>query len=281
MNISDEFGDWRILGALRLAEDVPAAFPGGPSHKAGSPVLLTDLACDESGVPTGFTAPDASAMAFSIAYRASNEATKLKNKLRFDQVATPDGPGQAVSNDNSTELFDFFEAAMQSVVFSFLALECFCNHVINRELTEAVEIKRKKKRIFLSPAQAERQLSTEEKLTQIIPKLKGKATPKGKKVWESFVNLKRARDSCVHMKGSSQYSGGDSDDNSLFFFFLHFNISEYPDASRRMVEYFFQSERLPRWLVLLNSTLEKEKKIERGTRGQSPYFKEPDHRSVL
>ena len=39
----DEFGDWRIAAVTTLAQDVPAAFPGGPAHKAGAPVYLSSF----------------------------------------------------------------------------------------------------------------------------------------------------------------------------------------------------------------------------------------------
>lgn len=39
--INNDLGYWRIAGATRLTADVPAAFPGGPSHKACTPVYQT------------------------------------------------------------------------------------------------------------------------------------------------------------------------------------------------------------------------------------------------
>jgi len=39
----DDIGDWRIEAAATLAKDVPAAYPGGPSHKAGAHVYLSHV----------------------------------------------------------------------------------------------------------------------------------------------------------------------------------------------------------------------------------------------
>ena len=41
--MQDGLGDWRIALATRLVKDVPAAYPGGPSHKAGAPVYVSSL----------------------------------------------------------------------------------------------------------------------------------------------------------------------------------------------------------------------------------------------
>lgn len=250
---SDGFGDWRIAAASRLAEDVPAAYPGGPSHKAGAAVYLSELAKNENGENIGFTAPSATAMALNSAYKAFDRANSLKGQIKYQDVATPQGSGKSVQHENCTELFDYFEASMEVVVFSFLALESFCNHTISRELKESIDVKRRKKRVVMSPSEAERQLSTEEKLVNVLPKLRSKPTPKGKVVWEAFKVLKNARDACVHLKGGSQYSGGASSEESLFFYFLHFDLVKYPDAALEMILYFHQLEKLPRWLGILSN----------------------------
>lgn len=39
--LGDGLGDFRISAASRLAEDLPAAFGGGPEYKAGTGVFLT------------------------------------------------------------------------------------------------------------------------------------------------------------------------------------------------------------------------------------------------
>lgn len=47
MESEDGFGDWRIAAASRLDRDLPEAFPGGPSHKAGAAVYLSALVTTE------------------------------------------------------------------------------------------------------------------------------------------------------------------------------------------------------------------------------------------
>lgn len=33
-----DVGDWRIALAARIAQDLPEAYPGGPTQKAGTPL---------------------------------------------------------------------------------------------------------------------------------------------------------------------------------------------------------------------------------------------------
>jgi len=248
----DGLGDWRYAAASRLAKDVPAAYPGGPSHKAGAPVYQSALVKTVDGENIAFTAPSATAMALNVARKAANHATTLHEQLEYRRVVTPDGPGKGICTSSDSRLFDFFEQCMVSAVFSYHALEVFCNHTISREVNQAVDVKRRGKRSSLRPSELERQLSTEEKLSQVLPKLKGLPTPKGKAVWEPFKRLKEVRDSTVHLKSGDQYT---IDRESLFFQFLSRRANEYPAAAVAMIRY-FSPEGEPRWLRLLEDAAE-------------------------
>lgn len=246
----DGLGDWRYAAATRLAKDVPAAYPGGPSHKAGAAVYLSALVKTADGENIGFNAPSATAMALNVARKAALDAATIHSELEYRPVVTPDGPGKAVCPSSDSRLFDFFEQCMVSAVFSYHAVEVFCNHTIARELKEAIVVKRRGKRMSLSPSDLERQLSTEEKLSQVLPKVKDLPTPKGKAVWEPFKRLKEARDSTVHLKSNDQHT---VDRDSLFFQFLSRRVDEYPEAAAAMIRYFLP-EGAPRWLRLFEDT---------------------------
>lgn len=241
-----DVGDWRIAAAARLAQDLPAAYPGGPAHKAGTPVYQTSLVKTEQGELVGFTTPSAVALALNLAIRASQEAARLFSGVSYREVLTPDGMGRSVVQAGSPVLYDFFEQCMLSAVFSFQALEAFCNQIILRELTQAMEVKRRDKRVTLAPIEIERQLSTNEKLAQVVPKIRKLPTPKGKAVWEPFKRLQEARDATVHLKGSDQYS---TDRDSLFFQFLSHRAAEFPKSAADMIRYFYPiKDGWPRWL---------------------------------
>lgn len=247
MSSTDGLGDWRISAASRLANDLPAAFPGGPSHKAGEKVYLTSLVVTEEGENIGFIIPSATAMCLNIAINANKEVEALYDLISYDSVLTPHGKGKSIPSERCDDLFNFFEQGMIVASFSFLAIEVFCNHAISRELKGPLEIERKKGVVKLSPAELERQLSTEEKLSEVIPIIKGVPTPKGKKVWEDFKRLKDARDSTIHLKSSDQAT---VDRESLFFQFLSGRTSGYPIAAANLIRYFLQGVE-PRWLRML------------------------------
>ena len=202
--MEDEFGDWRISAVGTIKEDIPAAYPGGPSHKAGTPIYQSTLVQTEDKQNIGFTLPSSTAMALNIAINAAKSAKDFKSRIAYGKVATPQGSGLAVNHDSDECLFNYFEQCMIAVTFSYQAIEVFCNHTIAREIKEATEVKRRKKRVILSPLELERQLSTEEKISLILPKIKGLPTPKGKRPWEAFKKLKEARDSTIHMKNIDQ-----------------------------------------------------------------------------
>jgi hypothetical protein len=246
---ADDLGDWRIAAASRLAKDLPAAYPGGPSHKAGTAVYQASLVKTKQGDLVSFTTPSAVALALNLAIRASQEATRLHSGISYREVLTPDGIGRGVEGATSHVLYDFFEQCMLSAVFSFQALEAFCNQIILQELHEAMEVKRRDKRVVLAPIELERQLSTSEKLSLVIPKVRKLPTPKGKVVWEPYKRLQEARDATVHLKAHDQYS---TDHESLFFQFLSHKAAEFPKAAADMIRYFYPAkDAWPRWLSRL------------------------------
>lgn len=248
--IPDGLGDWRIAAASRLAKDLSAAFPGGPSYKAGTAVHQTELVQTPTGEYLGFLTPSATAMAFSIALTASNNAKRLFSTLTYDSVLTPHGRGKSISNQRTGELFDFFEQCMIAVTFSFQALEVFANHTISRNLRNSMEVKRRKQKILLAPRELESELSTDEKLATVLPKILNLSTPKGKQVWQEYKVLKETRDATIHLKSYGVKSSNKSENELLFFQFLNVDPLRYPKAAEAMVRY-FEKDNVARWLSAL------------------------------
>jgi hypothetical protein len=247
--MKDKLGDYRIAAVSTLAKDMPAAYSGGPSHKAGSPIYQVSLVRNENGELISFTLPSSTAMALNQSLKAASRANELCKLIDYNISATPEGSGLTVSNESTQVLFDYFEECMVSVTFAFQTLELFCNHSISRHMMEGMEVKRRKRKEFLSPKELERQLSTEEKLSMVLPKVLKTSTPKGKRPWESFKKLKKARDSAIHMKYSDQQVL--SSDTLYFQFLNNSDITIYPRAAVQMLEW-FTSGSAPRWLEKLS-----------------------------
>ncbi len=251
--MDDSLGDWRIQGVTRLAKDLPAAYPGGPSHKAGTPLHLGTSTRGTGDQPIGFITPSSIALVLNIAMGASIQSTNLFQQIIFEDVSTPEGSGKSVLYKNIGPLFDYFESCMTTITFSYQALETFCNWEIADKVKGAFTIRRDKVDETFTADEIERRLSTEEKLQLIIPKLFVAPTPKGSKVWQDFKKLKHARDSIVHLKSSDQYPNRKSattvDKDSLYFVFLNNKMTLFPKASITMIQHFYpNSKDVPRWL---------------------------------
>lgn len=243
-------GDWRIQAATKLAKDIPAAYPGGPSHKTGTPVYLTTLTRDFEGNYIGFITPSPTALALSIAVNAGKQAINLRRALAFKDVVTPHGPGKSVADENTPHLFDYFEQCMITVAFSFQALETFCNDIIANKLSGTYQLKRRNNSLEVSADELQRIATTEEKLATVLPDVLGLKSPKGKKVWQNFRELKRVRDTTIHLKSRDVYNHGNIDKESLFYQFFKLKVDKFPKFAFEMINYFTNSEQVPRWFKL-------------------------------
>ena len=246
---TDDLGDWRVEAITRIAQDVPAAFAGGPSFKIGDFLYLTTLTRTSANELIGFTTPNASALAMNVASSAARRAVELKAQFTFKDGLSPWGNSKSIASDQDDLLFSFFESSLVCVTFSFQALEAFCNYSISRTWRKPVEVKKRKKKEALHHESAEREISTEDKLKSILPRIYDIPTPSGKAVWERFIKLKRARDACVHIKYQDQYPlGAEIDQESLFYQFLNNDPLSFPEAAAELIAYFYSKQEQPRWL---------------------------------
>ena len=239
--------DWRVELFGTLANDVPAAFPGGPSHKAGTFIYPNPtLVKHPSYNAIGFITPSPTAMALNVASVAASTAVALKTQIVFSNMVSPIGTVKSVVNETLPYLFNYFEQCMIAVTFSFQSLEAFANQIIQSRLKATYQVQRRDGTPRdLSPDELERQASTEEKLATILPDLLGVKTPKGQKLWERFVKLKRVRDSTIHLKTVDAESKLDAE--SLFFQFLNHNAKEFPRAALDMIDHFREGKNKPLW----------------------------------
>lgn len=256
--MDDNLGDWRIRVVTFLAEDLPAAGPGAPFHKAGTPVYQST-----TGDPFGFISPSVPAMCLNIAINASMEAEALKDSLILSGVTTPRGLAKSVNAEHSTPLYDYFEKCMASIVFSFMAIEAYSNLVIRLRLKDKYQLKRKDRILEVDAEELQRIASIEEKVATILPEIRALPSPKGRKVWENFMYLKEGRDATVHLKSIHEYPAARGldvsvDTESLFHYFINSKMNEIPCASIRLLEYFESKEKPQRWMLNLLQYTEKQ-----------------------
>ena len=140
---------------------------------------------------------------------------------------------------------------MVAAVFSFQTIEAHCNQVIEATVKGPFVLPRRNGSVSLSPDELERQASTDEKITTVLPKLLGVQSSKGKRVWEEYRRLKATRDSTVHLKSKDQYVRGKIDKESLYYRFLTTAPVSYPVAAVHVIHH-FSGTAPPRWLTIVS-----------------------------
>jgi hypothetical protein len=161
--------DWRTRIVTYLA--APFHSPSGKTYPAGTPVKLATLVKHQSR-EISITDPSPPALFLNRAIKSYNEAG-LIHPLKEENFKN------LIKGDNSEQAFNYLEAMMACIVFSFTALEAFANELIpedyhrNMENEDGVSIPRGKDWI-------ENHTSLDEKLSRILPEVIF-TKPKGKK----------------------------------------------------------------------------------------------------
>ena len=252
--------DWRIQAATITASDLPAAYPGGPSHPAGSVLVLVSQVTPRKGPPITFPAPSAAALAMNLAAEAARSAETVKSNLEFGEAPSPDGTVRNLKRDSTGQLFDYFEKCLVSVVFSVQALEAYSNYKLAYNLKEPLQVERRGTIVTLALDDAERELSLDEKIGAVLPDLLGLRSPRGQIVWERYVHLRRLRDATVHFKSRHQWStAGATFDESPYAYFVQESPLAIPRAALEVLRYFALSHELA-WVDGANTVLEGEGK---------------------
>lgn len=248
--------DWRIQAVATVAEDVPAAYPGGPSHKKGSKVVLSSITKLEDGTSLHYLTPSAVALALSIAISAAERAVKIK-PTASRLLPAPGGPANLLF-DNSA-LYDYFEQCFVAATFSFQAIEAYSNYKIAYTLKGEFEVIKNGKSELLVKDELERRLSTDDKIDLVLPKLLNCASPKGREEWEAFTKLKRLRDSTIHLKSRHQWTTGNGVkyDDSPYSVFLRESPLQLPITAINLIKFFSGDPERP-WLEGAEGLLSKD-----------------------
>jgi hypothetical protein len=241
--MDDTLGDWRIDTVSTVAEDLG-------DIKAGTPVRLISSGKHRKHKYLSFITPSVTAMCLNIAINAAASAEAIRPRLVLSAVRTPSGKrGLQVPEPHLVDLYYFFEQAIVAATMSFQALEAFANSIIGRRAPEKVEVRRKAGVTDqYTPAEAERNLPTEDKFARVLPKILNVESPKGGKTWGRFKSLKTIRDETVHMKSRSTYTRNREEETTLLHDFLGTDIRTYPKDAIKVVEYYFPKDK-PRWLT--------------------------------
>ena len=245
----DPYFDWRIWFATTLAADLPAAFPGGPSHEAGAAVRVATVAGDARS--PSFITPSSSALALGASIRAAEEADDRRTSLSLTSVIGPDGRGISIADESTSALYDFFERAYVAIVFSYQAIEAYANEQIAGRLTAPIEMSVRGRIETLDAESIERWIPTSQKLVDVLPALRNVASPKKALWWPSFKELERLRDATVHLKAGHAYPRATSRLRRSYFHELLAakSIRLFPQIAVRTIGHFETDPPRPGWLL--------------------------------
>lgn len=227
--------DWRIWKSARVSEDTVLH---GEEIKQGTAIYVVSMTRDSTGVMRTFITPSPTSLALSISIRAALEAARLKPTLW--QVEPSSGMDANEAKVAST--FAYFEECMIAATFAFQSLEAFANQLIAENQSAPIEVERRGEKKLWTPQEVERNCSTEEKYSEILPRLGTIKSPKGSAAWEGFVKLKRLRDSTVHLKAGDQYVRNKEDKESLYHRFLNHSPKEFPRSAITVIRHYTPKE---------------------------------------
>jgi hypothetical protein len=225
--------DWRIAVATEVAEDT--RLPSGHLAKKGDLVLVVTMTRDDTHAIVTFPTPGPAALAIDVSIHAAKQAATCRKAVEWRVL--PEGQ-KYLEDGKLPVLFDYFEQSMIAVTFAYQALEAFSNVIIANSPTKEHELERRDGIKTVSSEELERLVSTEEKLSTVLPRLCSVSSPKGKAIWADFKKLKAMRDSTVHLKSYDQYRRGDIDRASLYHRFLNADAREAPRLSIQIMQYF-------------------------------------------
>lgn len=243
MSTKKPIKEWRIQAISTLSHDIPATYPGGPSHKKGANFALASTTKMPDGNIVSYLNPSAIALSLSVAIQAAKQAITIK-PTTSSSIPSPEGPVHML-HDHSA-LFDYFEQCFVAVTFSFQAIEAYSNYKIAYKHKGSFELSRDGKSELLTRESLER-LSTEEKLSIVLPKILSVDSPKGRKEWKAFVKLKQLRNSIVHLKSHHQWNSSVNFDDSPYSFFLRESPMQHPLTAMNIIRWFAGNPEKP-WL---------------------------------
>lgn len=127
--------------------------------------------------------------------------------------------------------YDFLEEIQKAIIFSYKAVESFCNASIPDTYTYK---KTTSKGIVehYGKEQIERWVSTSEKISKIIPDVLKCNSPTEKKFWGDFKNLERVRNEIIHSKSSNSAE--------ILVELFSSKIHKYIESSLLLLEYFIE-----------------------------------------
>lgn len=173
--------DWRIK-SLMIAE--AEANERNPEFNDGQDKVVKIVgSINDGGRKYSYPLPSASALFLEVATDKYVNAKKLKQRILLEKY-----------NGGIKEnlVFEYFEEYFSLVIFSFTAIESFCNQSIPEDY--CYEEERKKELKKHDKESVERYVDIKTKIGNILPEIFKSPQIKGVNLWNKFCDLKDIRD---------------------------------------------------------------------------------------
>ena len=226
--------DWRRL--LYTTVTAEAFVPWTQQYIVpGSVVTLVKIIKINKNKKLTMQIPSATALFLSMSKKSYIQAKLIRKSSGIDQTIKKE-----VSFSDESDMFDFLENIISSVIMAFSAIEAFVNEALidfsENSITsiETPEIRRK---------------TTTEKIKILLPNLLGITSPARERCYTDFIELNKNRDRLIHLKKIDRRSG---DEKIKTIWDELFKCLPPHEVAYEMINYFYErigDEKKPYWLL--------------------------------
>jgi hypothetical protein len=237
--LEENGNDWRMQDVGFISEDTFVSSINQVVQK-GSQITRRSMAKLNKNKFVSIVLPNATALCLSSSKRSWNDAQRIRKISNIDGSIK-----QEVEFSTTADSFDYIERVMESIIMAFTALEAF----VNENIPDDYEYHSNKKNTIIleimDKQAIERWLSLDEKLSVVLPASRNVESPKGKKCWQGYRDLKTTRDRIIHMKKEDRRSSG-PEIPTLWHKLLKTNAPHV--QAKEMIKFFVkQTDEMPRW----------------------------------
>jgi hypothetical protein len=237
--LEENGNDWRMQDVGFISEDTFVSSINQVVQK-GSQITRRSMAKLNKNKFVSIVLPNATALCLSSSKRSWNDAQRIRKISNIDGSIK-----QEVEFATTADSFDYIERVMESIIMAFTALEAF----VNENIPDDYEYHSNKKNTIIleimDKQAIERWLSLDEKLSVVLPASRNVESPKGKKCWQGYRDLKTTRDRIIHMKKEDRRSSG-PEIPTLWHKLLKTNAPHV--QAKEMIKFFVkQTDEMPRW----------------------------------
>ena len=247
------YRDYRYQGyqdITTLTEDRTSPNTGKTSEQGGAVIAAGMTQYDAKRV-LSFPLPNVTAMCLDVAYTTWVESQYFLRDEKFLEFPKPHTPETTIRLTEDEIVFDLLQKRMIAIVFAYTALESFANESIPDHFIFRSKRRDKKCTEEYTKEQAER-LSLDVKLDEVLPIIFHLRSPKGDRIWNRYLFLKKLRDRIIHMKSKDRRSSLPGEEN-IWNELLDQSYPNVAIEAKEIIGYYLNSideKDKPRWYLV-------------------------------